>query len=341
MPSDLSQQPEFIPAAEEPACPLCDGPVRERYQLARLSQRLSLGSVAKIFWCDACDAGFLFPRPTPEANALLYDDSYFSQCGQAPAIRRPRTLLDRVRVHVAWRFDLGARGMLDLVKRYLGTCSAQVCELGCGNGEVLNEFARAGFQTVGVEPAESAIRTARSRGLNVLAGTAEHLPVELPLATFDIVLLCQVLEHCHHPVLAVRSALSLLRPEGFLFIDVPNCGSFQFRDRGLVWFHADPGRHVNYFTIGALRRLLARENATELGTYYCQYLDHFLDYRIDLERLNWEGKRQSLDASHLEGLPPVSRLRLLGTLLRTCALPPDRKYGIVGVIARREHTGRE
>jgi SAM-dependent methyltransferase len=327
--------------AAEPSCPICGGPVRPRYRLPDLSRRLALGAVATVSWCGGCDAGFLFPRPGPEANALLYDDYFRRRSpGAAPPGRRRPTLLDRLRVHVAYRLDRGAGSLLDVVRGQIGRGDADLCEIGCGDGDVLATFARAGFRTVGVEPFAAAIRQARGKGLEVLAGTAEHLPAGLPHAAFDVVMLTQVLEHCHDPAPAVGNALSLLRPGGLLFIDVPNCGSFQFRDRGMGWFHADPGRHVNYFTPGALRVLLGRAGAEEVGNYYAQYQDHFLDERIEIERAAREGARRGGGAGELAGLPPVSGLRLMGTLVRTCGLRPDRKYGIVGVIARRGEAAR-
>ncbi len=344
-PSDVRSQQGTVAAsvessvAAEPSCLICNGSVRPRYGLPGLSRRFSLETVATVSWCDVCDVGFLFPRPSPEANALLYDE-YFDRKnrGAALSVRPHPTLLNRLRVHLAYRLDWGSGSQIDLIRKHVSQGEVDMCEIGCGTGDMLSAFARAGFRTVGVEPTASAIRQAREKGLEVLAGSAEELPAALPRAAFDIVLLTQVLEHCHDPIRAIRGALSLLRPRGVLAVDVPNCGSFQFRDRGMDWFHADPGRHVNYFTPGALQALMGRVGAEVLDRYYYQYLDHFLEERIEVERVGWERTQRGEGSSEPSGSPPVSRLRLLGTLARTCFLPHDQKYGLVGVIARRVGT---
>ncbi len=239
-----------------------------RYVFSRLLHRLAVEPPMRVYWCRGCDAGFLLPRPTPELLAKLYGEEYFSSYNSDFPYGQPPNLMDRLRIHLAYRFDKGIRCTPEMIEEILGTRSVRICELGCGNGDVLIGFANRGFTAVGIEPDRAAVHNARAKGLKMIEGTAEQLPDEIPGAPFDVVIMCHVLEHCLDPNLAIRNALGLLRPDGFLVIEVPNCSCFQFQCRGVIWFHSDPGRHVNYFTPGSLRKLFQKQDVRHYRNYY-------------------------------------------------------------------------
>jgi SAM-dependent methyltransferase len=55
---------------------------------------------------------------------------------------------------------------------------ARVLDVGCGGGEQLEELRRAGLDAVGVEPSRVLVDQVTARGLVVLHGEAERLPIE-------------------------------------------------------------------------------------------------------------------------------------------------------------------
>jgi len=75
----------------------------------------------------------------------------------------------------------------------------KVLDVGCGGGLLAEEFARAGFEVTGIDPAPETIETARAHasasGLSIAyrAGVGEDLP--FPDGSFDLVVCCDVLEH--------------------------------------------------------------------------------------------------------------------------------------------------
>jgi 2-polyprenyl-6-hydroxyphenyl methylase / 3-demethylubiquinone-9 3-methyltransferase len=99
-------------------------------------------------------------------------------------------------------------------------------DVGCGGGLLAEEFARAGFDVTGIDPAPETIATARAHaaasGLCITyeAGSGEHLP--FADRSFDHVACCDVLEHVEsvEPVLA--EIARVLRPGGLFFYDTIN-----------------------------------------------------------------------------------------------------------------------
>ena len=75
----------------------------------------------------------------------------------------------------------------------------------------------------------------------------------------------QSLEHCREPALAVSNAVSLLKPNGLLVIDVPNMDCVGFKKYGPVWWHTDAGRHLQFLTKASLTMLLVQARAKPLS----------------------------------------------------------------------------
>ena len=122
-----------------------------------------------------------------------------------------------------WWFRARRQIVWSLVGRYMGGASEnrlKICELGCGTGGNLAEVADK-HDVIGVECSPQAIAYAKLRlGDRVRHG---HLPdnVDLPRASFDVVLLTDVLEHVEDDTASARTALKLLRPGGIVVATVP------------------------------------------------------------------------------------------------------------------------
>jgi SAM-dependent methyltransferase len=123
----------------------------------------------------------------------------------------------------------------------------RVLDVGCGTGGVLAHLAERAT-TVGVDRSRQALAHCRRRGLTRLA-VADMDRVPFAPATFDVILMLDVLEHFHDDVAVVANARPLLRPGGALLVSVPAHQS--------LWSpHDEVLHHVRRYDVAGVRRAL-------------------------------------------------------------------------------------
>jgi SAM-dependent methyltransferase len=95
-----------------------------------------------------------------------------------------------------------------------------VLDVGCGGGRFLSLCLAKGWKAVGVELSRDAVAHARQRGLKV---HSQAWPVPaIADESVEAVTFINVLDHLSDPFEALREAARVLKPEGLLYIRVPN-----------------------------------------------------------------------------------------------------------------------
>jgi SAM-dependent methyltransferase len=156
----------------------------------------------------------------------------------------------------AWAAEHSARSnvkkggqIVDQLDQYVGLRhrphASAVLDVGCGAGRWLNTLAGFGWKTFGIEPSTKA------------AFAAHRELAEIPREpTFDLIIVHHVLEHVRHPGEMLHDCARALKPDGWLFVSVPNLSGLpHFRD----WYYCLNGRaHVVAYTHEALQCLFSR-----------------------------------------------------------------------------------
>jgi SAM-dependent methyltransferase len=120
----------------------------------------------------------------------------------------------------------------------VGGPGLRVLDLGCRDG-ALSVAYLTGNEVVGVDVDRAALSAAERRGIRtVWADLDEPLPFED--ATFDAVVVGEVLEHLRFPELAILEARRVLRPGGVLVGSVPN--NYRLKSRLRFLFGRPPER---------------------------------------------------------------------------------------------------
>jgi 2-polyprenyl-3-methyl-5-hydroxy-6-metoxy-1,4-benzoquinol methylase len=133
----------------------------------------------------------------------------------------------------------------------------RLLDFGCGNGAFLERMHAQGWQVTGIDAADPVVARVRPRvPWPVLAGSLPH--AELRPASFDVVTMCQALEHVHDPLRVLHEAGRLLVAGGTLLVAVPNIESLPFRWFGNAWIGLDLPRHLTHFAPATLHRMLHR-----------------------------------------------------------------------------------
>lgn len=132
----------------------------------------------------------------------------------------------------------------------------QVLDIGCGNGEMLDQYRMLGWNTSGVEPGSESAEIARKKGHSVITGLVEQ--VGLPSESFDAVTMWDALEHIPNPTEVLREVFRILRPNGTVYIHVPNYGSCYGRHWKDRWFMFTAPLHYYHYSSTTIQELLQR-----------------------------------------------------------------------------------
>jgi SAM-dependent methyltransferase len=230
-------------------CPICDQPLSPTHVHGR--DRLITGDGPfTVIECAHCEYGLTVPQLSEEALARYYPSEYFDFWGYSaqPASNPLQRLLTRFRSWSATRSYRRPPYVLD------GVTPGRMLDVGCGSGDLLEQFARQGWEIYGIDPSASAVAAATKRGAVVHQGTLRDQPWQP--GSFALITFQHALEHVDEPVDALKHASALLAPGGLLVIDVPNWACWQrrllFRSR---WHPLELPRHLQHFSPRALERL--------------------------------------------------------------------------------------
>jgi len=233
-------------------CPLCDG--TKMFEVRKAPDaHYGVSGLFPIFRCRDCGLQFLNPQPTPKYLETAYPKTYYSY-----------TLKPRVR---------GLSQILQYAKKALRTIlvyhtsethdprferPGAMLDIGCGAGEFLLGMRAKGWQVKGVEVSSAAAAEGRERGnLDIFGGT---LPgANLPSEHYDYVRSNHSFEHVDNPREVLREIRRIIKPDGYLFIGVPNLDSFQAKLFGRFWYYLGPPTHTFAYSPKSLTKFLEQE----------------------------------------------------------------------------------
>jgi SAM-dependent methyltransferase len=195
--------------------------------------------------CRACGHLYLSPRPAPADLGVIYPPDYYAFGGPGnPLVARLRRRWEGAKVR--------------LYREALGEGPRRLLDVGCGNGRflaLLREFGGPQWSPVGIDFDEQAVAACRAQGFEAYGGRIEDLPVAD--ASFDAVIMLQLIEHVEDPVAVSRAVHRLLRPGGVFIVETPNLGGLDYAlFQGRWWGHYHFPRHWNLFSTASLHRML-------------------------------------------------------------------------------------
>ncbi len=233
---------------EQPSrrCPVCGSALHDVLYEQRF-EHFAAGSITDAYdvvVCRTCGMCFATGLPDQKRFARYYaDSSKYDLAGEgaqvsAQDLQRYADQAEFVAAHVVDR-------------------TVPVLDVGTATGGFLLALREAGFERpYGVDPSPDAVRVARDElGFDVAVGGLDE--ANAWGHKFGLVSYVAVLEHVLEPREQVRAVSHLLRRDGFVFVSVPDAGSF--KDHVDAPFQEFSVEHINYFT----RRSLANAMGSE------------------------------------------------------------------------------
>jgi 2-polyprenyl-3-methyl-5-hydroxy-6-metoxy-1,4-benzoquinol methylase len=199
-------------------------------------------------FCRRCSLVYLSPRPTLDSLPCIYPANYHAFNFSAEEFGlsfKVRSWLESRRLREA------CRGL---------SATARILDVGCGDGfhlRLLRRLGSSGWRLEGVEADARAVDAARASGLIVHPGDVQD--VDLPIASYDLVLLIMTVEHLADPLRTLERIRELLRPGGRLMVVTDNTATADFKFFGhRHWGGYHFPRHWNLFDSKSLRALFER-----------------------------------------------------------------------------------
>jgi SAM-dependent methyltransferase len=214
-------------------CPICQG---TRFATLAGNDRNLLGITST--GCMQCGLAQTNPRPSAAGLDRFYRDHYriYYQGAVAPDARYIADLNKDVRLAATAAFFAGDLAL---------AADAVVLDFGCGEGSLFAALRKAGFSGAfyGVEPNAKFGEFASAHG-NAIVSNAIRSREPVDLVTVN-----HVLEHLADPIGTLRQLGDLLKPEGRVYIDVPDAERYT----GIVDLHI---AHIFHFSERTLSRLV-------------------------------------------------------------------------------------
>lgn len=247
-------------------CPLCKGDQAVRLFESRDRVHGVPGNFT-VFQCGRCQAVFYFPPLQAAELSRYYPDSYgryrHSRATGKKTYRGVRRFVLENYFGYPSRngatpflFNRWTAFFLSLVMAkdaipYRG--GGRLLDIGCGGGSYLYRLKSWGWEAYGVEPSAAGAAQARSLGLNVHQGHIEE--ARFQDGFFDVVRLSHVLEHLTDPRGTFFEIKRVLKPDGLVYVTVPNTRSLNFWLFGQNWYGLDVPRHVVSYSPRTLKFL--------------------------------------------------------------------------------------
>jgi SAM-dependent methyltransferase len=216
-------------------CPICNG---MEFRALAFHDRNLLG--IRTVGCTNCGLVQSNPRPSAHGLNVFYRDHYrlFYQKTSSPDQAYIANLNKDVRLAYTASY---------FTKELCQSRDAVILDFGCGEGSLFAALRKAGFvgRFYGVELNANFGEFASRYGGATVANTVRAAePV-------DLAILNHVLEHLDDPIGTLRQLAGLLKPDGRLYIDVPDADAY----KSIFDLHI---AHIYHFTMQTLPRLVER-----------------------------------------------------------------------------------
>ena len=192
--------------------------------------------------CPQCSLEFVSPRLTfDELAEQIYTEHYMPVCGgDSTADLRP--MFERQMGHI---------------ERLVGR-KGRILDIGCGTGDFLTFAAERGWSIAGADIMD--YTGGRLGDCPMYAGRLGE--IDFGGEAFDAVRMNHVIEHTQDPVAEMRICRDLLRPDGILFVSVPNIAGLSSRAKNFQsrfglkskpWRHYAALHHLFFFSPATLK----------------------------------------------------------------------------------------
>ena len=199
-----------------------------------------------LYHDEELDMLITYPQPSLENLGKYYESvDYISHTDSK------RSLFEKCYHFIK---SIALKNKLNLVNS-LQPAKGSILDIGAGTGDFLSVVKENGWNTTGIEPSEKAKAIAKRKGVSFVEQTSE-----LENNSFDVITMWHVLEHVPDLNNQIAELKRLLKPNGTIFIAVPNFKSFDAKYYQEYWAAFDVPRHLWHFSKKSIKLLFAEKD---------------------------------------------------------------------------------
>ncbi|AXG68923.1 demethylmenaquinone methyltransferase [Kordia sp. SMS9] len=190
------------------------------------------------------------PQPSLETLSSYYESEDYISHTDAK-----RNLFEKI-YHWVRSYMLSKK--MIIVEKYTKSNTKKVLDIGCGTGDFLAMSQKYKWEIAGVEPDAQARKIAAQKTETEIH-TNDWLS-QIPDHSFDAITMWHVLEHVPNLDEQIATLKRIIKPNGSLFIAVPNFKSHDAHHYKEFWAAFDVPRHLWHFSQKSIKLLFAKEN---------------------------------------------------------------------------------
>jgi len=245
-------------SVSRPTCPICRGNGTIFVGKPEISKDAApfVRADYQIAECESCEFYFVYPEIdlSQKEWGKLYGEGYFAQ--NPPWWDKKRAEHRRKR--------------LGFLEKHVHGKISRFLDIGCGEGYVLADARKKGWEVVGLDIYDNRLEIARADSISFVTGNI--FQAAFPDNYFDCVYMDSVLEHLIDPVSHLNEINRILREGGVMYIGIPNEDSLFNDARRLIFTMLGKAKisvktkpfktpfHVVGFTEKSIRKIIDANN---------------------------------------------------------------------------------
>jgi 2-polyprenyl-3-methyl-5-hydroxy-6-metoxy-1,4-benzoquinol methylase len=245
-----------------------------------------------IYKCGNCDLVFQNPRVREEYISLYYTNrlGYYNLpkdgvknkniINELKKFFKKQTLINH------FNYNLGKENLFYFLLTFLFKKVLKIktfpyfkkqgnlLEIGCSNGELLEEMRKLGWNVNGIEMnTKTAIYAREKRNLEIYNKRIEDC--NFNKGEFDVIIMNMLLEHLYNPFRTLEDITLWLKKEGQLIFSIPYFNGFEFKWFKSYCYGLHLPNHVTFFN-----KKIIRDCLKKLGYKDIKFYHHFFDRDI-------------------------------------------------------------
>ena len=163
-----------------------------------------------------------------------------------------------------------------------------ILDIACNDGSQLDSFAKLGFETYGIDPAENLYPISAGKGHTVYCDYFNKKSIQNIDKTFDIILAQNVFAHNANPLEFLQAAKEILNDDGTIYIQTSQANMIKNNEFDTIYHE-----HISFFNLNSMKELCKRAGLYLTESWYEDI--HGTSYVFQIDKIGASETNTSLE----------------------------------------------